>query len=153
MLKYDYQDSIIYWVVTTSHLLQRTINDELAPLGVTFRQAEVLAYLAMEGGTLSQAELARRMQVAAPTLGGIVARMERDGWIVRQASRDDRRMVLLSPTRRVEPLWEHMREAGLRVRARATRGLSPERVRMVLDTLTMVQDNLRTDESEPETST
>lgn len=152
MLKYDYENSIIYWIFTTSHLLQRALNDELAPLGVTYRQAEVLGWLAMQGGSLSQAELARRMQVAAPTLGGIVDRMERDGWIVRRPCPDDKRKILLSATKQVEPIWERLRAVGLRVRERATQGFTPEQVRELLGWLSTVQDNLQDDEPQPETS-
>jgi MarR family transcriptional regulator for hemolysin len=153
MLRHDFEESIIYWVVSTSHQLQRVLNDEFAPLGVTYRQAEVLGWLAMEGGVLSQAELARRMQVAAPTLGGIVDRMERDGWIVRSASSEDRRKILLSPTARVEPVWDQIREVAQRVRTRATQGMSPERVRHLLDELAVVQDNLRNHDTETEIHT
>lgn len=146
--KYDYEDSIIYWIFTTSHLLQRVLSEEFAPLGVTYRQAEVLGWLSLEGENLSQAALARRMQVAAPTLGGIVDRMERDGWIVRQPSPEDRRKILLRPTKQVEPIWEQMLEIGLKVRDRAMKGFSPEQVQTILSCLATIQDNLNTEEPE-----
>jgi MarR family transcriptional regulator for hemolysin len=143
MLRFDYKESILHWVIATSHLMQRVFNDELAPHGVTYRQAEVLGWLALEGGELSQAELARRMQVAAPTLGGIVDRMERDGWIARRTCPADRRKILLSPTRQVEPVWASILEVGQRLRAQATRGLSAEQVRLLLEGLAVVHENLR----------
>lgn len=143
MLRYDYEESIIYWIIVTSHLMQRVFNDELAPHGVTYRQAEVLGWLALEGSELSQAELARRMQLAAPTLGGIVDRMERDGWIARRTCPEDRRKILLSPAPRVEPVWESILSVGHRLRAQATRGLSAEQVRQFLESLAVVHENLR----------
>ncbi len=141
MIKYDYHESIIYWVITTAHTLERAVNEELAPLGMTFRQAEVLAWLALEG-SLSQAALAERMRIEAPTLAGIVERMERDGWIVREPCKRDRRKKLLRVTDRVEPIWEQVTEAGLRIRAKATKGLDPDKLQTLIRSLEQIQQNL-----------
>ncbi len=141
MLKYEYQSSIIYWVVTTAHALERRVNVELAPMGITFRQAEVLAWLALEGD-LSQVELADRMRIEAPTLAGIVARMEKSDWIIRETSPQDRRRKIIRPTQRVEPIWERLLEAGAAVRSLATRGLEPAEVQQLISLLERVQVNL-----------
>jgi len=146
MLHFDYSEDLLYWIISTSNMVQRVMNDALIPIGMTFRQAEVLGWLALEGRPISQAELARRMQVAAPTLGGIVDRMERDGWIVREPCPEDRRKILLKPTERVEPVWEQMLSIGLQVRDRATVGFSAEQVAGLMKSLAAFQENLRKDE-------
>lgn len=141
MLKFDYQESIIFWVVTTAHALERAANEELLPLGVTFRQAEALAWLVLEG-SLSQAALAERMRIEAPTLAGIVERMERADWIVRETCKKDRRKKLLRPTDRVEPIWKSILEATLRVRTKASAGLAPPELQSLIHSLQQVQQNL-----------
>lgn len=140
-LPYDPRESLPYWVITTAHALERELNEVLAPLGITFRQAEVLVCLALEG-TLSQSDVARRMGIEAPTLAGIVARMERSGWIERESCPDDRRKKLLRPTRRVEPLWSEILGQARRVRVRAGRGFEPEQLRRLIDDLSAIQVNL-----------
>lgn len=140
-LAYDPRESITYWVITTAHALERVLNEVLAPLGITFRQAEVLVCLAMEG-TMSQSEMARRMGIEAPTLAGIVARMERNGWIVRDACPSDRRKKLLRTTPRVEPLWSQILEQAALVRARASRDIDPDHLRRLIEGLTAIQSNL-----------
>jgi MarR family transcriptional regulator for hemolysin len=75
VLEYDFESSIGYWIFMTSQAMERALNEELAPLGITHRQFQVLAWLACVG-VLSQAELAERMKVEAPTLAGILERME-----------------------------------------------------------------------------
>jgi MarR family transcriptional regulator for hemolysin len=74
MLEYDFENSVGFWICTASNAFQRAFNEELAPQGVTFRQAQVLGCLALEG-SLSQTDLADRMRIEPPTLVGILT-----GW-------------------------------------------------------------------------
>jgi MarR family transcriptional regulator for hemolysin len=143
-LSFDPKDSITFWVITTAHALERHLNVVLKPLGVTFRQAEVLALLAIEG-VMSQAELAKRMCIEAPTLAGIVNRMELSGWIVREACPNDRRKKLIRPTARAQPIWAEMLEQAYRVRSRAGHGFESERLRRLIADLAAVQANLEGD--------
>lgn len=143
MLQYDFEESIGYWVVMTAHALQRALNEELARHGITFRQWQVLAWLALEG-ELAQAELAERMGIEAPTLVGILERMQRDGWIVRQTCPTDRRKKLVRPTPQVGPVWSKMVDCAHRVRGRATEGIPATQIEQLKALLGIIQDNLRT---------
>lgn len=149
MLRYHFEESIIYWVITTAHAMERALNEEVMPLGMTYRQVEVLAWLALEG-ELSQAELARRMQIEAPTLAGILDRMERAEWVKRVPCAADRRKKQLKPTERAEPVWTRAMEAGLRVRMRASEGLATEQIGQIIQALQRIQKNLRQISDQPE---
>lgn len=144
MLEYDFQESVTYWVCMTSRALERALNEELAPHGITMQQARVLGWLALDG-TLTQSQLAERLQVEPPTLAGILDRMERDGWIKREPGTEDRRKKLVSPTPRVQPVWAQITACGRRVRARATREVSPEDLETVKRVLANVRNNLESD--------
>ncbi len=141
MLEYDFEESVGYWVCMTSHELERALNAELSEHGITYRQWQVLGWLALEG-SLAQSELAERMRIEAPTLVGILDRMERDGWITRQACADDRRKKLIRATPRVEPIWSKIAAAARRVRARATQGLNPKELQNLKELLATVRANL-----------
>jgi MarR family transcriptional regulator for hemolysin len=141
MLTYDFEESIGYWVVMAFQALERALGEELAQHGITVRQWQVLAWLAIEGD-LSQSELAERMGIEAPTLVGILDRMERDDWITRRECPDDRRRKLVRPTDRVQPVWSKMVACARRVRARATQGIDPEMVRQTRDVLATIKSNL-----------
>jgi MarR family transcriptional regulator for hemolysin len=141
VLEHDFEESIGYWVCMTARALERALNEELAPHGITFQQWLVLAWLALEG-ELTQAQLAERMRVEAPTLVGILDRMERDGWISRQVSAEDRRKKLIRPTPRVQPVWAKMLSCARRVRARAARGLDPKELAQLRTTLATLRANL-----------
>ncbi|HVU85866.1 MAG TPA: MarR family transcriptional regulator [Pirellulales bacterium] len=141
MLDYDFETSVGYWVFATAHALSCAMNEELAAHGITSRQWEVLACISHDG-ELSQSELAERMHIEAPTLVGVLDRMERDGWIVRVTDDNDRRRKLIRPTPRAEEEWARMVACGLAVRARATHGLSEDELRVLRETLKTMCENM-----------
>lgn len=142
-LEYDFENSIGCWLITSSQAYQRAVNDELAPQGITFRQTQVLALLSLMG-PMSQADLAQKMEVEPPTLVGILDRMERDGWIRREACADDKRRKLVHPTKAAEPIWTKITAAARRIRTRATKGLSASQVGQLKEMLDTVRRNLET---------
>jgi MarR family transcriptional regulator for hemolysin len=142
LLEYDFEESIGYWVVTAARAFEQALNDELAPHGITYRQWQILGWLAYEG-ELSQASLAERLRIEAPTLAGILDRMERDGWISRHPSTADRRKKIIRPTTRGKPVWAKIAAAARRVRTQAVVGLTPAEVEQVKRLLGAIRDNLK----------
>src|SRR5689334_17956178 len=140
MLEYDFENSVGYWICQSSNVFQRAFNEELAPQGVTFRQAQVLGCLALEG-RLSQTDLADRMRIEPPTLVGILDRMERDGWIRRGGDKTDRRRKLVEVLPAARPVWTKIVAVAKRVRGRATRGMSATQLTQLKKLLTIVQSN------------
>ncbi len=147
MLEYDFHASVGYWTCMTAHLFERVMNEELMPRGITYRQCQVLAWLALEG-SLSQVELATRMNIEPPTLVGVLDRMERDGLLVRQACPEDRRKKIVVPLAKAEPMWKTIVECAERVRARATRGLSPSQIATLNELLAKLRANLAQESTE-----
>jgi MarR family transcriptional regulator for hemolysin len=142
VLEYDFENSVGFWICQASHALQRAFNEELAPQGVTYRQAQVLGCLALEG-RLSQIDLAERMRIEPPTLVGILDRMEQGGWIRRDGDKSDRRRKFVRPTAAAKPIWSKIVAAAKRVRARATRGMTSTQLAQLKKLLAVVQTNLQ----------
>ena len=143
MLDHDSDSDVGHWLVSAAQAYQRVLNEELAPHGITHRQCQVLGFLALDG-SLSQTELANRMAIEPPTLVGILDRMERDGWIVRESCAGDRRKKLISPAPDAKPVWSKIVAAEDNVRRRATRGLSEDEVEVLKQLLSAVRHNLAT---------
>lgn len=141
MLHYDFEQSIGFWLVRAWNAYERELNAELTPRGVTFRQAQVLGFLSLEG-ELSQVEIAERMKVEPPTLVGILDRMERDGWIARCDCANDRRKKLIRPTPQAEPIWSEIVDAAMRVRKRAVEGMSPDEVQQLIRWIGLIERNM-----------
>ena len=125
MLQFDFEESLGYWICSTSHAFRRALNAELAKEGITYRQWEVLARIALQGEP-SQTELAEALGIEAPTLVGILDRMERDGWLDRYSCPNDRRKKRIRATEKAGAVWARMVDCTHRVRVQAREGLSPE---------------------------
>jgi MarR family transcriptional regulator for hemolysin len=141
VLQYDFEESIGYWLIVGAQAFQRALNEELAPHGVTFRQAQVLGWLALEG-EMPQNELAAKMMIEPPTLVGILDRMERDGWISRIACPSDRRKKMIKVNRAAQKVWSKIVGCAKRVRARAVEGLTAEEIETLKRLVRRVQHNL-----------
>ena len=142
MLEIDYRNSVGHWIFTVAHAMACAMNDELAAHGITFRQFEVLAWLSREG-ELAQSDLAERMRIEAPTLVGVLDRMERDGWIRRDSDKKDRRKKLIEVTSAAGPVWKKIVATAHRVRNRATRGMTPAQLSQLKRLLATVRTNLQ----------
>jgi MarR family transcriptional regulator, transcriptional regulator for hemolysin len=143
---YDFDQSVGFWLIRTAQTYERALNTELAPRGITFRQAQVMGWLAYEG-EMSQSTLADRMHIEPPTLVGILDRMERDGWISRQDCSTDRRKKMIRLQPQADPVWHEILQCAKQVRARATSGMNREQVDTLRELLTKVQTNLSSAEA------
>jgi MarR family transcriptional regulator for hemolysin len=143
VLQYDWENSVGYWVVNTAHAVRRSLNTELSREGITLRQWEVLACLALSE-EMSQAEVAERLGIEAPTLVGILDRMERDGWLERLNCAHDRRKKRIRCTKKAEQLWARMVACAHRVRARAINGLTSAEIETLRSICSRILVNLDT---------
>jgi MarR family transcriptional regulator for hemolysin len=141
VLRYDFDDSVGYWVCMTSQAMRRELTARLAEQGITLRQWEVLAWLACDAN-VSQAELAECMGIEPPTLAGVLRRMERDGWLRRRCCDDDRRRNRLEATEKAEEIWQRGIRACNEVRSRATKGISPGELAALKKTCARIRENL-----------
>ena len=140
-MKYDFESSVGYWVTIVSLAYRKALNEELAPHGITFRQSQVLGWL-VHDGVLSQSSLAAKMEVEAPTLKGLVDRMEAAGWVKRCNCMDDRRKKLIRMTSAAEPVWQKIADCARKVRREATAGLNQDETNQLLHLLRTVHNNL-----------
>jgi MarR family transcriptional regulator, transcriptional regulator for hemolysin len=141
MLEYDFKESIGYSVAMAYRALRMALDAKLVRYGITFRQWQVLAGLALEG-EISQVKLAELIGVEGPTLVRILDRMEHKGWIKRNVSSRDRRQKLITPTKKVEGVWRKMTECAHGVRNNAVKGISTKDVANLRRLLEKIRENL-----------
>jgi MarR family transcriptional regulator for hemolysin len=149
VLTYDFHESIGYWLCITAGAMQEALNEELSRHGITYRQFQVLGWLAHDGEELTQADLAARLRIEPPTLVGLLDRMEQQGWITRANFPGDRRKKLIRVAPDAEDVWETMVAALKRVRERATARLSPDQVESLKEMLQTIHDTLTTPAERP----
>ena len=141
MLEYDFKESIGYSVAMAYRALRKTLDAKLGRYGITFRQWQILACLILEG-EISQAKLAELIGVEGPTLVRILDRMEQKSWIRLNVSTHDRRKNLISPTKKVESVWERMTKCAHEVRSRAVKGISNKDIAKLRKLLEKIRENL-----------
>lgn len=144
MIEYNFEKSISFWVGMTSHLFETALNNELADTGITLRQVQVLASLALHG-ELSQTELAGTLRIEPSTMVRILDRMERDNWIERDDAPNDRRKKIIRPTERVTDRWATIIKRGEAMEQRAIAGLNEKQLLELKNTLTVIRKNLGSD--------
>lgn len=141
MLQYDFEESVGYWLLLAQQAYMREFNSRLAPHGITYRQMQVLGWLALEG-ELTQADLAARMFIEPPSLVGVLDRMERSGWIARRACPDDRRKKWIVAQPAAEQAWKKITACGRELRRQATTGMSKAEVATLRKLLARVRANV-----------
>ena len=146
MLKHDFLSDVGYWVHMCAHRFEILMNAELASEGISFRQFQVLAWLAVRG-QLSQIELARCCGVEPSTIVAVVDRMERDGLIERTVCPDDRRKHRIVPTSAAEPVWSRVVKCGAKVKKCATAGLTEAELAQLRSLLERMHTNLEEHQS------
>ncbi|WP_437202216.1 MarR family winged helix-turn-helix transcriptional regulator [Planctomicrobium sp. SH664] len=151
MLEHDFQSDIGYWIHLSAHRFECAMNSELSVEGITYRQCQVLAWLALKG-ELSQVDLAKLAHVEPPTMARVLARMERDELIERTTDVNDRRRKMIRPTRKAVPVWKRIIHCFQRVRERSSRNLSEKQYVSLRRLLEQVHDNLSPPESPGEGS-
>ena len=88
----NYQDVILFILSKANQRVYSTFKSRLQPYGLTPMQALLLNALYEEEG-LAAGELGKRLALDSATLSGVMDRMEENGWITRNAFKEDRRVL------------------------------------------------------------
>ncbi|MCT8977684.1 MarR family transcriptional regulator [Clostridium sp. CX1] len=108
---FDLDSCIGFMTNRQSKKLAEAFNNRLAPFGVTRVQWIAMYYLD-KYKSLSQMELADKMDIKPSTLARLVDRMERDGYVQRVKNDEDRRIFLVSLTEKGEKFWKDLLPEG-----------------------------------------
>ena len=131
-----------YQVNRLARLLRRSLSRELEQLGITGPQAVVLLVLAAADRPATMSWVAERLGMDRPTLSGVAARLERDGWIEVRPHQSDARSRVLRLTLLAEEVLPALRRASSRVSAAALGTLEISDRLLFIDLLARVSDAL-----------
>ena len=140
-VSFPVETSVGYQIRVTHRMLQRYRQVLVAPHGVTAGMWFFLRVLWTEDG-LTQRELSRRVGTMEPTTLVALRAMERDGLIKRVRNTNDRRKVNIYLTPRGRALEKALLPLAIAVVDKAVSGFSQRDVRLLLDMLARIQDNL-----------
>jgi DNA-binding MarR family transcriptional regulator len=86
--------------------------------------------------------LARLLDVGKVTLGGLIDRLEENGFVTRTSDANDRRSKRISISRKGKALVEEMEAIALEVNDACMTGVSREEQRVLVDVLAKMKRNL-----------
>jgi MarR family transcriptional regulator, organic hydroperoxide resistance regulator len=123
-------------------LLREATDEAMSHHGVRVGQHIVLSVLWEEDG-LTPGEVARRLEVATPTIVNTATRMEEAGLLVRRPDPDDARLVRLYLTPYARSVRDEVRDARAGLERRVTANLDPAELDHLRSALTKIIAQLR----------
>ena len=134
-----------FLVHDVSRLRQAVFDQAMKPYGVTRAQWWALAQLTRHDpkGGMTQAELARLMELGKVATGAMVMRLEAAGLVSRRADASDRRLNRVFVTSRGSRVLERMIAVGRELNATLLSGLEPDDLDAADRVLTALRSRLR----------
>ena len=108
-----------------NRLLIKKANELLKPYKITHAYTYFLMELYNQDG-LTQAEMHKRIGIEQPTAVRTLDRMERDGFILRKPSSDDRRVVLIYLTEKAQHCKKEIDQCAVQLNELALSGFNEE---------------------------
>jgi DNA-binding MarR family transcriptional regulator len=129
-------------VVRAERAIVRELTRLLQPLGLKLAQFDVLMNVYRRPGQ-SQHDLARRLLVGRSNITMLLPQLEKQGLLVREADKKDRRVMRLSLTPQGEALLMRAIDVYLRLIDRVMSQSTPEECEMVGDQMRRIADMMR----------
>lgn len=93
----DSLQSDVYWMLrNTTSSLKKNLRKKIENHGITWQQFHALYHICDDG--IPSNELARDINCNASNMTGLVDRMNENGWVYRERSKEDRRVWLVKLT-------------------------------------------------------
>lgn len=121
MLKND----VGYLIKSINDKLKVRADAEMKQYHLTMSQSRILVYLRSRGGQATQKEIELFLDVAHPTVVGLVSRMEQNGYVICRPS-EDRRNKNVKLTPQAEAIDQDMQKNMLATEQMLLAPLSPE---------------------------
>jgi len=137
----DPRESLGFHCALTFRAFTAALDRRLAGSGVSPTQFVALAHL-IALGPMAQTELAGHLAITPASAVRLVDRMERDGWVVREADPADRRVNRVVPTAEARRVWGRISRHGRTLLAQAYEGIDAAEIARVMELLARVRANL-----------
>jgi DNA-binding MarR family transcriptional regulator len=123
---------------TTAQRVENALGSWFLEAGLTPQKFGVLIVLAAEGEPISLSNLRRFLGTTQANVTGLVAGLERDGYIDRKASTEDRRVSYISLSRSGKRVVSSMLPEYFKKSRSSLRGLSPAEKKTLVELLNKV---------------
>ncbi len=144
-------DNILPLLQTIADLVEKRCHRFLSrKYGLTMPQYHLLL-AAMYGDATTLGSLADELNCSRGNLTGVADRLERDGWLVRERSTEDRRVVNIRLTEKGTRVWEIKKEVAKEL-AEIAKIWTPEERAVLLRAMEKLYVELKGDSSRADSS-
>lgn len=126
-------------IMTIARAMRRHRNAYMEPLGLKGLHVRYLTELCTAPG-ISQEKLAQRLGTDKSNVARQAAVLEEQGYLVRQSSREDKRVLCLGPTEKTLELLPHMQENMDNWEGRLTESLTEQEYSLLQSLLEKVRE-------------
>jgi MarR family transcriptional regulator, transcriptional regulator for hemolysin len=139
------RDFRIGFIVHDVSRMRRTLFDQaMKPLGITRSQWWVLSQLSRHPDTgILQTELARDLDVGKVSVGGLIDRLEANGYVVREPDKTDRRAKRIVVTKSGRQILKQMVSVGHTLNKIILDGVGVADIEATEKALTRMKENIR----------
>lgn len=135
-------EDIIYLIKTISDKTGAAADADLRRHGLTFSQLRVLGFLHSQGGSTSQREIQRHLEVSHPTAVGLVSRLEKNGFVRCYTDRADRRNKIVRMEEKAVMLGDELEADRQRSAEQQLKGMSDEEKTELFRLLNVIASNM-----------
>jgi MarR family transcriptional regulator, transcriptional regulator for hemolysin len=135
-------------IMTAGRAVRSAFDARYSHLQLSMTEGALLATI-RRFGPLTQRELAELLYIGRAAAGQFVDRLETRGLVQRQADPDDRRVWIVSATKRGKPISDEAFDIYFKTAADLRRGLTDEESEQLINLLLAVQANADEIASEP----
>ncbi|KOA21541.1 organic hydroperoxide resistance transcriptional regulator [Clostridium homopropionicum DSM 5847] len=138
---FDIDTCLAFITGVTAKKVADYFNEILTKKGITRVQWMALYYIGKHN-KLTQAELANLMNIKASTVVRLLDRMEREEYIIRERSLEDRRVIFISLTKKGSNLRTELLPEGEKMSLIVREGLNDEEIRIFKHVLDKITNNV-----------
>jgi MarR family transcriptional regulator, transcriptional regulator for hemolysin len=128
-------DALLRLVWEIPRFWRLAMDRRLKPLGLSEAKWRTVLHLSRGPADISQAELASRMNIEAPTMARLLDRLAADGWVERRAAVNDRRIKTIHLLAKASSVIREINRTMNATRHDVLSGISPTQLRACLKTL------------------
>jgi MarR family transcriptional regulator, transcriptional regulator for hemolysin len=124
----------------TARAWRLKLDERLKPMGLSQAKWRTLLHLSVAPRRLTQSEIAARLGIEEPTLVTLLHRLERDGWVRRRHSPDDRRCKIVELGWRAQRVIAQINWTANALRRELLANISAPELRTCVRVLTQIRE-------------
>jgi DNA-binding MarR family transcriptional regulator len=141
----NFQD-IGYLIKQINDNLLRNVNQYVAEFELTFQQFQIIDFILNQNKDVSQKDIEQYLQVAHPTVVGLLKRMEIKNFIICKQDEKDKRIKIVYLTQKAYDLLEEVKQTKLKVEEQLFKGFDSQQQTDIINNLQILFENTKMEE-------